>query len=285
MQPIAINIKVLSKLISAWREYDSQLNFYLLCKNLKNYHTITIDKQKYDSEWLTFLYNLREDLKDDNIKKIIEDLLLRGMKYEIVEIADYNDLFLYLVHKTPDKIGLDETQCVKEDLALYDLESFNNTNYNKTNFLFRIPKNITFKCNDYISERLFIPYLRKSEKIEFCDRYLFSLDGVSETDFLISLLSQCTGVKEIVFHCNPNPLNKRQKDFEKKLKKALSNKPKLSFILYNRKKNHDRFIIVDDDKYSIRFSNSFNNIIQKEGRFIAKKSFNIDFSTGRYYID
>jgi len=292
MQPIALNIQVLEQLIDNWSDVKSQREFHKLAENLENYHCIFIDKKDHRSVWLENLRSLRNNIKDSNIKKIFDDLIgPKNIKYKPVDVEDNQDLLISIAQKTPDKIGLNTKKLRSNDLRFYDLKTFNTNEFDTTNYLFRIPKVVTIKPGERFDDlRLFSPYLRDANKIEFCDLYLFkSNKSESEITFITELIGLAGKPSEVIIHCEPNPLNVIQKKSLENLHSTFGKSLSVEYKKYNpptRDVNHDRFIIVDHNKYSIRFTTSFNNLKQSsKAKFEAKDSFLIEFSCGRKYFD
>lgn len=293
MQPIAINIELIESLINDWNNYKSQREFHKMVEYLENFHCIAIDKQKFDNSlWLKEYREFRKRVTNDNILKMIDDLIgPKNQKYKIVKVDSTLDLLIEIAKKTPEKIGLDKKSKQIGSVNLYDLKSFNSNHFDVQNYLFRIPKIITINPGDRFDDiRLFGPYIRDANKLEFCDLYLFkNIKAKGETIFLMDLIKISKSLKQIIIHCDLNPMNILQKEFVKEIKSKFKDQISLQFVKYNPPTidvNHDRFIIIDDSKYSIRFTTSFNNLrLSSRGELIAKDSFLIEFSAGRKYID
>lgn len=199
-------------------------------------------------------------------------------------------MIISIALKTPDKIGLNTKKLRADNIRFYDLKSFNTNEFDASNYLFRIPKVVTIKPGEKFDDlRLFSPYIREACKIEFCDLYLFrSAKSESEITFINEIIKLSDRLNQVIIHCELNPLNISQIKFSEAIK---SNYKHLSieFKKYNpptRDVNHDRFILVDENKFSIRFTTSFNNFRKSSfTKFEAKDSFIIEFSKGRKYFD
>ena len=271
MQPITVNTKVIGNLISNWTNAKSQREFHKLTENLERFHHVYIDKNKNRSNWLIRFRDIRSAIKDQNAKKLFDDLIgPRNIKYIPIEISNHDNYFHVLTCQTPDKIGLNQKSEVIDKATYYDLNVFNSNELNILCLLFRVPKVLSVRPGyKFQNFRIFAPYLREAKQIEFCDLFLFEKAKYfeSETSFIFKILDQCKEYSKVRIHCKPSPANISQKNFQKKIK---SNFPKIEFegfIEYNPPKkdvNHDRFIIINGNQISIRFTTSFNNIIKNE---------------------
>lgn len=292
MQPIAVDTQVISQLISDWTNPRTQRIFHKLVENLEQFHQVYIDKTNNGSNWLNNFREVRNNINDFNVKKLFDDLIgPRNIKYIPVKINQDTDPILELTRQTPDKIGLSSVQKVIDDLKFYDLTLFNSVDYNTQNYLFRIPKIITMPPGEELKDlKSFAPYLRNAIKIEFCDLFLFKNPQYEDdAEFLFSILCICKNIKEIEIHCEPNKLNILQKKVRDRLQKEFGKNIFTDFKKYNpatSNVNHDRFIIIDNDKISIRFTCSFNNLRKtSSGGFKVIDSFLVEFSQGRKYYD
>ncbi len=132
------------------------------------------------------------------------------------------------------------------------------------------------------------PYLRYAKRIEIIDKQLFK-DTRNETegDFLIEILKTVENLQEIGLISEKIPKNNlRLKSFQKKVRDISPNIVFLKHREYvSRGKNHDRFLIVDKNKYSIMFSTSFNNFYlnSEKNEFVSKAGFEIVFKKGRKF--
>lgn len=287
MQPIAVNIEVLNSLISCFDDYKNQREFHKLVENFEKFHIIYFDKR-----WLNTFNEFRESIKNDNIRKLVDDLISpKNLKYEAVEINNKDDYLTDIARVTPEQIGLHTESCRKKELRFYNLTCFNSNEFDSQNYLFRLPKTVTFKPYEKFEvSRLFAPYVRDANKLEFCDPYLFkNTNAKGEIEFLIKILELSDCIGEVIFHCELNPLNLNQKKIEEHIKTKFKKRCSCQFSKYNlppKNVNHDRFIIVNKDKFSIRFTTSFNNLILSSDRELSvKDSFLVEFSSGRKYYD
>jgi hypothetical protein len=292
MQAISINTKIIDELVSNWANSKVQREFHKLTDNLEKFHHVYIDKGYYGSQWLNQFRRIRNNINDQNIRKLFDDLIgPRNIKYVPVKVNRDDDYLFEITRQTPEKIGINNKKDSLTELQFYDLTTFNSHDFDIRNFLFRIPKNVTVLDGEVFKDmRLFSPYVREAVKIEFCDLFLFvNQKYEDDAEFIFCLLNLCPNVKEIIIHCEPNPLNVLQKKVETHLKKQFEKNVFKGFKKYNpptRDVNHDRFIIVDTDKFSIRFTTSFNNLRKNvNGYFEAKDSFLIEFSKGRKYFN
>lgn len=289
MQPIAVNISVVQDLLSDWSDYKKHLEFHKMVENLKEFHVLSIDKINDDSLWLNEFKNFRNSIKNGDLLKMVDELLgPKNLKYEIFKLNKADDYFFELANSTPDKIALHTSKGRKENVKFYDLATFNSSKYDLQNFLFRIPKHIKLKPGFTIKDfRIFAPYLRGAKSLEFCDPYLFiakKRDG--EIYFIKKLIELSGAIKKVVFHCELNQLNLNHKFIEKEIKNNFAQNISCEFKNYNKSKNHDRFIIIDQTRYSIRFTTSFNNFSLTNGcSLIAKRALEISFNQDREYFD
>jgi hypothetical protein len=292
MQPITVDTEIIDSFFKEWNDSKLQREFYKLTENLELFHQIYIDKNNGKSKWLNKFREIRNSINDHNVKKIFDDLIgPRNIKYIPININPDNDPILEVTRHTPDKIGLSKVRQVINELNFYDLPHFNSVEFGPDNYLYRIPKNITIQPGQEFSNfKLFEPYIRDAKKIEFCDLFLFKNPQYEDdAEFLFSLLNVCRNLEYIEIHCEPNKINIRQIEVKSRLKKEFGKNIFTEFKKYNpptRDINHDRFIIIDTDRISIRFSSSFNNFrIVSKNRFKVVDSFLIEISRGRKYFD
>lgn len=291
MQPISINPKIIDELFSNWADSKVQREFHKLTDNLEKFHEVYIDKCNYGSQWLDEFRRIRSKINDQNIRKLFDDLIgPRNIKYIPVEVNQGDNFLFEITHKTPEKIGVNNEKDSSKELQFYDLIKFNSHDFDTRNFLFRIPKNVTVSPGEVFKDmRLFSPFIREAVKIEFCDLFLFKNPMYEDdAEVIFCLLNLCRNLKEIIIYCEPNPLNALQKKVEVHIKNHFGKNVFKGFEKYNpptKDVNHDRFIIIDTDKFSIRFTASFNNLRKNtNGFFKSKDSFLIEFSEGRKYF-
>lgn len=292
MQPITLNIKIIADLINDWVNTKSQRAFYKLTENLEQFHQVYIDKNESGSSWLDDFREIRNNISDQNIKKIFDDLIgPRNIKYHPVEVEKTSDPFVSITSQTPDKIGISPIHKNTDDLMFYDLQDFNSVAFTTKNYLFRIPKIITISPGEEFRDlKLIEPFVRDAAKIEFCDLFLFKNPKYEDdAEFIFAVLKMIKNIRELQIHCEPNNLNILQKKVRDRITKELGKSIFNDFKRYNppsRDVNHDRFIIIDSAKISIRFTTSFNNLRKtKTGGFQAQDSFLIEISSGRKYFD
>lgn len=294
MQPVALDLSLLEKLRDNWADYDMQREFHNMAKHLKDFHSIPIDNQNGASEWLKGFRKILDSIQDQNLRKMIDDRLgPRNMNFNPVILSQVTDLLKTLAETTPDKIGVQAKSKTEEAIRYYNLIDFNSQEYDTRCRLYRIPKTITFKPGkEFSPAEILAPYIREAKQIEFCDLFLFKNPKFEDdAEFILSVLRLCFKPAEILLHGEPNELNLLQKKTEKTIKSLYGDKVYKGVKKYNpptKDDNHDRFIIIDRNKISIRFSSSFNNlrkVSDKENIFKAKDSFIIEISKGRKYYD
>ncbi|MBS4027168.1 MAG: hypothetical protein KGZ58_00905 [Ignavibacteriales bacterium] len=308
-QPIAIQFEVISNIINKCKnnDTDAYLSFFSLIKLLKEFHTVYIDKDKNNySRWASFQLELGKSITDTTLKSLYDNLLGPNtlsnnsnisFLQKTTQSETIEEIYTELARLTPEKVFLfDRVQHRENDIRYYSTERFlKEEQYNSDCVLLRIEKvidiqpNRTFKHLDFLS-----PYLRTAKTIEFCDDFLF-LDGQqNDTEFIFDVLRLFSNFQSAVIHFDMNEFNGlnqiHPKNFEANFKRRFPNKQPPTFKQYRsqRNENHDRFILVDNDKYSIRFSHSFNNIkLQDSANRIYKSgdAFQITFTRGRKYFD
>ncbi len=294
MQPIALDLGLIKSIIDGWGDYKVQREFHKMIENLEKFHSVPVDQVDGNSAWQVGYNELLSNIKDQNLNRMFKDLLYprnSNIKYFHTRLTDNSNLLKTLADSTPDKIGLEVRSHTEEPIKYYDISSFNTIEYNSACRLYRIPKTINIKPGKVFPDlRLFAPYLRDARKIEFCDLFLFKAPKFrDDAEFIYSILRLCNKPEEVHILCEPNPMNLLQKKVEVDIKREFGNKVFQGFKIYNppaKDVNHDRFIIIDTDKISIRFSCSFNNLrINVRNSFKAKDAFMIEFSKGRKYYD
>ena len=111
----------------------------------------------------------------------------------------------------------------------------------------------------------------------------------NDYNFLFEIINMSPNVEVLEIFCSPNYINPLQKKFRQIIKKKYLEIKFNDFKEYNDENNdvnHDRFIIINTDEISIRFTTSFNNLRQNEdGSYYVKDSFAIVFTRGREYYD
>lgn len=294
MQPVALDLRLIEQLRDNWADYKTQREFHKMTEYLEKYHSIPIDNQGGVSEWLTGFRKMLDSIQDQNLRKMFDDLLgPRNMKFTPVMLSQVSDLLKNLAETTPDKIGVQSKSKTEEAIRYYNLIDFNSQEYDTRCRLYRIPKTITFKPGkEFSPAEILAPYIREAKQIEFCDLFLFKNPKFDDdAEFILSVLRLCSKPAEILLHGEPNELNLLQKKTENTIKSLYGDKVYKGVKKYNpptKDDNHDRFIILDRNKISIRFSSSFNNLRKvavKENIFKVKDSFIMEFSHGRKYYD
>lgn len=291
MQPIAVDTDLILSLVENFWEKSSQRAFSDLGKNLEKFHTVYIDKnsQNHSSWWQDF-EKIRDSIPNKDIRKLFDDTLgpRGGIRYVENKLDFENALFHKLVQITPDKIGVSSVGKKINEGDVYDIDSFNSTEFKHDNYLFRIPKVINIRPNHFFKDfRLFKPYLINASELEFCDKFLFKGTRFDDPEFVYRLLEIPVNLTRVAIHCDKNDLNLIQKNAKRKIQDELGiSNPE--FKQYSEKnKNHDRFIIINKEEFSIKLTTSFNNIkFHKDTNvFTAEDAFTIIFDKGRLYFD
>ncbi len=292
MQPITLNTSVILDLINKWESVKAQRDFHKLAENLENFHQVYIDKNEKGSLWFKNFRDIRDRISDQNLRKLFDELLgPRNIKYYPMLIKNIEEYFYEITKLTPDKIGIDQQRRKIHNVEYYDISIFNSYDLDVGCLLYRIPKSIHIPPGFIFRDlKIFAPYLRTAKRIEFCDLFLFKNPKYEDdAEFIFEVLKLCQNLEEIKIHCEPNSLNLLQRNVESRIKSNFGKKVFADFTKYNpptKDVNHDRFIIIDTNKISIRFTTSFNNFrITDEGNFKVKDSFLIEFSSGRKYYD
>ncbi|NUN09195.1 MAG: hypothetical protein HUU54_08470 [Ignavibacteriaceae bacterium] len=292
MQPIALDLELVRSVINEWGDYKVQREFHKMIENLERYHSVPVDQVDGKSSWFEGFKEIINRITDQNLQKMITDLLgPRNIKYFPARLNDNSKLLESLSDSTPDKIGLELKNHNEGVRKFYSINSFNSSEHPPECRLFRIPKTINIKPGYIFSDLSWLlPFIRNSRKIEFCDLFLFKNPKFDDdAEFVKLIIKSIPELSEVVIHCEPNPLNILQKQVQSELKKLARGKLNVEMRAFNpptKGVNHDRFILVDTNKISIRFTTSFNNLRKtKEGKFRAQDAFLIEISNGRKYYD
>ncbi len=293
-QPIAVDKEIFEEIFSNIDDgkYSEMLNS--ITKLLRQFHEIVVNKTDAGkSDWEEFMDELKHKFNSPIVSYFIDALLSpANLKFIAKPIANKNDAFTEHVNATPDKIGLSEKiRKVKINGAkIFRIKEFVSEEYSPINNLFRLNKNVTVKPDFCFSNFKFLaPYLRSATKLEFADKQLFK-DTRTETEvnFLLEIIKQSENLKQLGLIWEPAKINVRFNEFVQKAKEIHPGiNIKESKQYKTRSKNHDRFIIVDHDKISIRFSTSFNNFYfnEKENKYCSKAGFRISYERGRQFYD
>ena len=292
MQPITLHTSVISDLIDKWENVKTQRAFHKLAENLENYHQVYIDKNENGSRWFKNFREIRNQIQDQNLRKLFDELLgPRNITYCPVAIDNIEEYLYEITKLTPDKIGIDQLRRKERDVVYYDLNLFNSNDLDLECFLYRLPKTLHIPPGYLFNDvRILTPYIRDAKKIEFCDLFLFKNPQYKDdVEYIFKILQHCNKLNKVEIHCEPNKLNILQKQVDLRLKQDYGKDIFSGFKKYNpptKDVNHDRFIIIDTNKISIRFTTSFNNFRRTStGGFKVKDSFLIEFSSGRKYYD
>lgn len=287
-QPLAVDINLISKLVeNYYSDFETQCQLYKLIDNLKKFHEVVYDNKGNFSDWLEAYKELRNKYQDTPLKIIFDAFNPRLLSLRPIQVdSKASDYLEDLTRKTPEKIGVKENEVLKSSLGFYGINYFNDPPTDAKNFLLRIPKVIDLKSGDEIDFRIFSPYLRNATKVEFCDRYFFKNPQYDDdANFILNLIRLSKELNEINFHLDTIEYNKLhlyvKTEIEKNHKRA-----KINFIKFNTDKNHDRFIIIDNDKISIKLTTSFSNFrLNDKKKFIVKDNCSLIFNNGRSYSD
>lgn len=287
-QKIVFDLNIIKDIIELSKsDYIMALiEFNSIIDKIKNYHDTV-----YNLNWLNELENMINENMDFNLRDLFKQVLLRKdimNLYLSNLILDNNSLYKYkLASNQPDKILIsDNCEPNEFDLNIYNKEIFVNEPNKNNCILYRIPKYFQYNAGDTINGFDILRfYLENSSLIEIIDPYL--LEQKNTTYQLIeSFLKQTGNEIKLRFYYH---FNKDTKEEYKNLKKRILQKfPNINILNpkpYNNIDNHDRFIIVNKDLFSIRFSCSFNNLVFHDNYFRIKSNFTINIVEGREYED
>lgn len=292
MQAIAISPKVFEENFCNY--YENLSLSVQTIERIKKFHIVYTDK---NGKWFEELSRIKGQLSH-NEKDVFDNIIIKQLSktFEHIEIAEKDsDLNIELARKTIDSLLLGTTKEkveAKNELKNNSVKwikqsEFISDEYKPNNILFRIPKIVkvapeyNFRNFDFLA-----PYIRGAKKIEIMDKQLFKDSrNDSEVQLFVNILKYTNELKEVQLYWEPNEHNLRYIKFKKEIGDLIGNVTFLENCSYlGRSKNHDRFIIVDHDEYSIRFSTSFNNFYKNsDGNFGVKAGFSISYENGRSF--
>ncbi len=299
-QPIVIEFAEIESVCRLLKE-DSAAGlkaFSELTDKLKNFHTIVISENICN--WPELIESLKKQFPEPWMVNFINQLLsARNLNFVPVSDSEMKmlpDPVLQLAKKfTPDKLLLGS---ISESLPEQTVNSYNTDRFidikelkNPGCVLFRIPRKIRFNDKEEITGLKFLaPYLRGAKKLEFIDKYLFTDNRFrNDLKFILSCLEMSRGIESVSFVSSPGKDSIEQygkSQLRDELQYLIAEKwPSLTitYAEYNSKKEHDRFIIVNESEYTLRFSASFNNLMYHHEKIIVNKGFAIDADEGREY--
>jgi len=233
-------------------------------------------------KWEKDIENLKT--KSDEFQNYTIALL--KLDYYDVPFEDFNDC----VRSTDDKIGISNnlTNEIK-DFMIYTLDMYLDNKYDHRCRLYRIPKNIVIKPKTNLGNlEILDPFLRNAEVVEIMDSYFFKdtkKDNLIYIRLLNTLLEKCNNAKKIIIHFYNDKVTLAQFDFWKNSLNKKFQKLEVVSSRYNVKSNHDRYIVIDHDAFSITTTTSWNNIEFKDNQFFSPKGFQLSIETGRIYLD
>lgn len=285
-QKIAFDVNVFKELLS---NANKDINYFYLelpkvISQIQDYHNLTCNLK-----WLSDVELLKTLNIDYNILNQFYQLLLRNDKIKFYNINDMDnsDEYVYkMANVLPQKILVsNKNQDVAYKLNIYNEQQFVSKDYKNNCVLYRLPKILRYTSGDILNDFNFMGfYFNDCTLVEFIDSYLLKPNYNSSLDLILSFLGQIKEGTNVRFHYDIA----NSKDFEYNLfcndiKDAY---PFLKLCKPKQKngKYHDRFIIIDENKYSMTFTASFNNIEKKINVFEVNKSFEIIIEEGRLYL-
>lgn len=293
MQPAVIDTDTIKKCMLSWESIENRRLYYDLVDNLKKFHALCIDDR---NKWMLQLEQLKNELSQDAWQSLKAGFINNDkLNRRSTHVPLSEELLIALASQTPDKLLLSENNGYRRcGLNVYDLEQFSSNKYEPQCVLYRIPKTQKFPADYLIQGLNFLrAYLQNARRIEICDPYLFhngqQLWG--QENFILDVLDLCLNIESVQFHWGAESDNEAYRSFRRKFEAKYPIGNIEPHVLYTRgskdkpSKNHDRFILVDHDRYTIMFSTSFNNFKPCGRSYKVKKSCTITFDEGRQYID
>lgn len=287
-QEIAFDTDIFRELLLKSNEDFNNVYFELIkiLERIQDFHEIAIN-----SKWLSEIEVLETLNIDYNLLNIFQQLLLRNdrIKFLHVNSDESSDKDIYEIANAlfQNILVSDKNNNVKYKLNKYNKTQFISDNYNNDCVLFRLPKTTDYNSGDILKNLNFFGfYLKNCNFIEFVDPYLIQPNYNSSLDFTLCILDQISGDLDVCFHYDiDKSINSEYENFCKIIK---SHKPNIRICSpqrYNKKNNHDRFIIINKEFFSLKFTSSFNNIVKNKKVFNIKKNFSIIIKKGRLYQD
>jgi len=287
-QDIALDIDMFKEILSRPKEGNNSpyTALYEVYKKILEYHNIACN-----SKWADEIDIIEKAITDQTTKDYFGQFLIRDSRINKIKVNDDDttDEYIYNIAKCLQQKILVTNKDKDTDYKLnaYNEQQFVSDKYKNDCVLYRLPKILGYTSGDIFNDFNFLSfYFNDCTLVEFIDAFL--LDPCkpnynSSLDFILSFLGQIKEGTNIRFHYDIA----NSKDFEYKLfcneiKKAY---PSLKLCKPEQKngKNHDRFIIIDKNKYSMTFTASFNNIEKKINVFEVNKTFKIIIEEGRLY--
>ncbi len=295
MQEIAFDLEIVDSILSNSSAQNSINKLIKISQNLKDYHKV-IDSitENEISFWQESINKIKRKHHGHAFVQFLDILFSPlNLNFNPVPPSESEDKFEYYINQSPDKIGITEKkEEYEEKYFVYSSDEFIENYFDNRNNLFRLTKVINYKKGDKFYPQVFYPYLREAKKIEYLDKYLFAEASDLDKKLILSLIKESQSLKEMVFYTELNFHDMKLafkkgafNAFKKSVKKQLRNVKIEEMKQYNSRENHDRFLIVDSDRYSITITTSTNNLEIKGDKFVVKKPFKIIFSKGRDYID
>lgn len=278
-QEIAIENNIISNFFDDELDISKLADFFSFYNKLKDYHLIFGNYESYKS----FIHSIKEK---HSYFQSYEDILLNNIQFKPSLVADFNSN----VQKTKDKIGLSDSIISGDSNSIiYSSKDFINNSFDHRCKLFRIPKNIVIKPNTNLGNlEILNPFLRNAELVEIMDPYFFKdtkKDNLIYIRLLNILLEKCNNAKEIIIHFYNDNDTLTQFNFWKNSLNKKFQKIKVDASKYNVNQNHDRYIVIDSNSYTITTTTSWNNVIINNGDFYSHKGFQLPIEEGRIYVD
>jgi len=298
-QPLAFQLDLLEELVEKLQngDYNTISLYFKLITKLKDFHVIYFDNSvdQNGSIWFEKYVNILENAK---VNKQIAFNYLNGtfirefVKMEKVNINQINEdnIDYQIAQATPDKLLLCKKNVEKNiNLNYYSSDRFINEKYGQDCILYRLPKNQEFRAGSVIKNFDFLkPYFRNCKNIEIFDNYLFrKRTNKVDSDFIRDIIKLVEWRSDLKIYFDMNPLslslfNEFKECIHSVNPNIIINKPEQ----YSKQRNHDRFIILDKDRISLRFTTSFNNYKRDESGFYkVLDNSSIIYTRGRSYED
>jgi len=289
MQPIAVDKEVFREIFSRIDVGKSSETLNLITRALHEFHHIVVTKTQAEiSDWQAYMNKLKESFNSPIVSYFVDALLSPAhLRFIEKQIGNSENTFIEQALQTPDKIGL-SNKIKSKEIKVYNVKNFIADEFHPNNNLFRLNKNVNVKPDYRFANLNFLyPYLREAKKLEIIDKQLFK-DSRKDTEvnLLLEIVKLAKNIQQLQLHWEPSKINIRHKEFIKKVKEFYPKIEILSDTQYKtRSKNHDRFLIINHDQISIRFTCSFNNFYFENGVFNSKAAFRISYEKGRQFFD
>jgi hypothetical protein len=178
-----------------------------------------------------------------------------------------------------------------KDIRYYSLKRFlRDDEYTPQCVLLRRTKVVRLRPRDILPVESIAPYVRSCETLEFCDNFLFKNKKPRDVAFLGDVMSLAPGLKRVALHYDRSSIDPYiKKNSEEFVTRCASSRPGVTIDprqYESWRGNHDRFILADRDRWSIRFTTSFNNLSpEAERKYCVEDDFDMIFVKGREYHD